>query len=52
MRKYIFNWLRRITLRRLGYVSDHTAEETIETQRMDLRFTRKQRVKVKRKTKS
>src|SRR5215204_1944167 len=53
MRKYIFNWLRRITLRRLGYVSNHSEiEETIQTQRMDLRFTRKQRVKVKRKTKS
>ena len=50
MRKYIFNWLRRITMRRLGYVSDHaTAEAAIHTQRMDLRFTRKKRVKVKRK---
>jgi len=52
MRKYIFNWLRRITLRRLGYVSDHSAEETIQTQHMDLRFTKKQRVKVKSKAKS
>lgn len=50
MRKYIFNWLRRITMRRLGYVSDHSKiEETIQTQHMDLRFTRKKRVKVKRR---
>jgi len=50
MRKYIFNWLRRITMRRLGYVSDHAkTEETIQTQHMDLRFTKKKRVKVKRK---
>jgi len=50
MRKYIFNWLRRITLRRLGYVSDYSEiKEAIETQRMDLRFTKKQRIKVKRK---
>ena len=43
MRKYIFNWLRRITLRRFGYVSDHANhEEPIQTQRMNLRFTKKQ----------
>ena len=48
MRKYIFNWLRRITMRRLGgYVSDHTAAtEAIQTQRLDLRFTKKQRRQV------
>ena len=52
MRKYVFNWLRRITLRRLGYVSDHAnATDPIQIQRMDLRFTKKQRVKVKRKKK-
>ena len=46
MRKYIFNWLRRITLRKLGYVSDsHATEDRISTQRMDLRFTKKQRIK-------
>jgi hypothetical protein len=50
MRKYIFNWLRRITMRRLGYVSDHVkAEEAIHTQHIDLRFTKKKRIKVKRK---
>ncbi len=53
MRKYVFNWLRRITLRRLGYVSDHSRiKEAIQTQRMDLRFTKKQRVKVKQKKQS
>ena len=50
MRKYIFNWLRRITMRKLGYVSDNAEpEEAIETHRMDLRFTKKQRVKGKKK---
>ena len=50
MRKYIYNLLRRITRPRLGYVSDHVkAEEEIHTQRLDLRFTKKQRVKVKRR---
>jgi hypothetical protein len=46
MKKYIFNWLRRITLRRLGgYVSDVAATEEISTQRLDLRFTKRKRVK-------
>jgi predicted metal-dependent phosphoesterase TrpH len=52
MRKYIFNWMRRITMRRLGYVShaDHT-EERISTQRMDLRFTKNKPLKIKTKQK-
>jgi hypothetical protein len=50
MRKYIFNWLRRITMRRLGYVSHVSeTEEAISTQRMDLRFTKSRRAKSKRK---
>ena len=50
MRKYIFNWLRRITMRRLGYVSHAaTTEEVVSTQRMDLRFTKSQRAKLKKK---
>jgi predicted metal-dependent phosphoesterase TrpH len=50
MRKYIFNWLRRITLRKLGYVSHSPAtEEQISTQRVDLRFTKSPPVKRKRK---
>jgi len=54
MRKYIFNWLRRITMRRLGgFVSDVAAtEEVISTQRMDLRFTRRKRGKVRQKRSS
>ena len=53
MRKYLFNWLRRITMRKLGYVSDNVEpDEAIQTQRMDLRFTKKQRVKGKVKKKS
>lgn len=52
MRKYIFNWLRRITLRRFGYVSDHRdLEEPIQTQRMNLQFTKKQGMKIKQKKK-
>lgn len=52
MRKYIFNWLRRITMRRLGgFVTDVTANE-ISTQRLDLKFTRKQRTKLKQKKSS
>jgi len=47
MRKYIFNWLRRITLRRLGFVSELSATDSINTQRMDLRFTRKKKRKWK-----
>ena len=51
MRKYIFNWLRRITLRRLGYVSDHTSmTDTILTQRLDLRFVRRRKQKLRKKT--
>ena len=48
LRKYLLNWLRRITMRRLGgFVSDVAAtEEVISTQRMDLRFTHKKRVRV------
>ena len=50
MRKYIFNWLRRITMRRLGYVSHAAAtEEVVSTQRMDLSFTKSQRTKLKDK---
>jgi len=43
LQKYLLNWLRRITMRRLGgFVSDVAAtEEVISTQRIDLRFTRK-----------
>ena len=52
MRKYIFNWLRRITMRKLGYVSDSLAtEDRISTQRMDLRFTKSPHVKIKRRKK-
>jgi predicted metal-dependent phosphoesterase TrpH len=50
MRKYLFNWLRRITMRKLGYVSHAaTTEERISTQRMDLRYTKSERVRLKRK---
>jgi hypothetical protein len=50
MWKYLFNWLRRITMRRLGYVSHAAAtEDRVSTQRMDLRFTRTQRVRLKQK---
>ena len=50
MRKYIFNWLRRITLRRLGYVSDHTSvTDSILTQRLDLRFVRRLKQKARKK---
>jgi len=50
MRKYLFNWLRRITMRRLGYVSHASAvEDVVSTQRMDLRFTKSERAKLKRK---
>ena len=54
MRKYLLNWFRRITMRRLGgFVSDvATTEEVISTQRMDLRFTRKKRVSVEQKRSS
>jgi predicted metal-dependent phosphoesterase TrpH len=47
---YLFNWFRRITMRRLGYVS-HAAvtEEQVSTQRMDLRFTKSQQAKLKQK---
>lgn len=42
-KKQVLNWLRRITLRKFGYVSDSPAtEDRISTQRMDLRFTKKQ----------
>jgi hypothetical protein len=51
LRKYIFNWLRRITLRRFGFVSDHSAADAINTQRLDLRFTRRRKKKVVSKTK-
>ena len=50
MRKYIFNWLRRITMRRLGYVSHAAAtEDVVSTQRVDLRFTKAQRDKLKQR---
>jgi predicted metal-dependent phosphoesterase TrpH len=50
MRKYIFNWIRRITMRRLGgFVSDVASTNEISTQRLDLKFTRKQREKLKQK---
>ncbi|HSG43211.1 MAG TPA: PHP-associated domain-containing protein [Anaerolineales bacterium] len=50
MQKYIFNWLRRITMRRLGYVSHAAAtEDIVSTQRMDFRFTKSQRAKLKKK---
>jgi predicted metal-dependent phosphoesterase TrpH len=50
MRKYLFNWLRRITMRKLGYVS-HAAmtDESISTQRMDLRYAKSRRVRIKHK---
>jgi hypothetical protein len=47
---YLFNWFRRITMRRLGYVSHATVtEEQVSTQRMDLRFTKSQQAKLKQK---
>lgn len=50
MRKYLFNWLRRITMRKLGYVSHAaTTEESISTQRMDLRYAKSDRIRLKRK---
>jgi predicted metal-dependent phosphoesterase TrpH len=50
MRKYLFNWLRRITMRRLGYVSHAAATaERVSTQRMDLSFTKSQRIRLKHK---
>jgi len=40
-RKQVLNWLRRITMRKFGYVSDSLAtEDRISTQRVDLRFTK------------
>ncbi len=51
MRRYIFNWLRRITLRGFGFVSDHSVTDSIDTQRLDLRFTRRRKKKVSQKTK-
>lgn len=51
LRKYIFNWLRRITLRRFGFVSEHSSKDSIDTQRLDLRFTRRRKKKVVQKTK-
>jgi len=42
-KKQVLNWLRRITMRKFGYVSDSPAtEDCISTQRVDLRFTRQQ----------
>lgn len=50
MRKYLFNWLRRITIRKLGYVSHAaTTDEPISTQRMDLRYAKSDRARLKRK---
>jgi predicted metal-dependent phosphoesterase TrpH len=50
MRKYILNWLRRITMRRFGYVSHAAAtEDVVSTQRVNLRFTKSQREKLKKK---
>jgi len=50
MTKYLVNWFRRITLRRLGYVSHASAiEDRVSTQRMDLRFTKSQRKRLKQK---
>ena len=47
---YLFNWARRITMRRLGFVSHAEAtEERVSTKRMDLRFTKSQKSKLKRK---
>ena len=47
---YLFNWLRRITMRRFGFVSHSAAtDEQVSTQRMDLRFTKHQRKKLKQK---
>jgi len=49
MRKHLFNWLGRITLRQLGYVSHAAAaKERISTQRIDLRFTKAQHAKAGR----
>ena len=48
MWKYLANWLKRITMRRFGYVSHAaTTMETVHTQRMNLRFTKNQRVRLK-----
>ena len=52
-RKYIFNWLRRITMRKLGYVTHAPADsEKLITQRMDLRFARSPHHKAKRQKSS
>lgn len=51
LRKYIFNWLQRITLRRFGYVSEHSATDAIDTQRVDLRFIRRKKKKTGLQTK-
>jgi hypothetical protein len=51
LRKYIFNWLRRITLRRFGFVSDQSGADAINTQRLDLRFIKRRKKKVVLKTK-
>ncbi|MDX1377300.1 MAG: PHP-associated domain-containing protein, partial [Anaerolineales bacterium] len=41
---YLFNWARRIIMRRLGFVSHASAlDERVSTRRMDLRFTKQQR---------
>ena len=50
MRKYLLNWLRRITMRRFGYVSHAKAtEDVVSTQRVNLRFTKAQRAKLKKR---
>jgi len=50
MWKYLFNWVKRITMRRLGYVSHAaTTMETVSTQRMNLRFTKNPRIQLKQK---
>lgn len=42
-RKQLLNWFRRITMRKFGYVSDSPAtEDRISTQRVDLRYLKKQ----------
>lgn len=48
LKKYLLNWFRRITMRRLGFVSHASAiEDRISTQRVDLRFTKSQRRRLK-----
>jgi predicted metal-dependent phosphoesterase TrpH len=48
-RKQVLNWLRRITMRKFGYVSDSLAtEDRISTQRVDLSFTKMQSIQARK----